>query len=189
MIIYLEGPDGSGKSTLADAIAKDLKSKGYEVDRFAERNVNTHPQRPYRLNKEHLFDELKYMAKDSGIHILDRGPLSDCIYRIFDDYKPVAGLVEYLPLFKEFSNNGQLVMIYCYTPMAEQAMRERGDDNPVALTRHRELTRCYNMVMGVVNKALHNRVHYYNFMKSKNEIDSMVKEVENSVDEHFEHNI
>ena len=181
MIIYLEGPDGSGKSTLADAIAKDLKSKGYEVDRFAERNVNTHPQRPYRLNKEHLFDELKYMAKDSGIHILDRGPLSDCIYRIFDDYKPVASFADYIPLFKDFDSKDQLVMIYCHTPIAEQAMRERGDDNPVALSRHKELTKLYTMLMGVLNKALHGKIYNYDFNKTAYEQDYMVNQVANCV--------
>lgn len=146
MIIYLEGPDGSGKSTAATNIAKRLVGLGYQVDRFAERNISTHPTRPYRIDDFHLFDELEYMEKDDTIHILDRGPLSDIVYRVFDDYKPVANFTQYLSFF----SHHEAIIIYCKTDNAEQAMNERGDDNPVALQRHKELTKVYDIVMAAI---------------------------------------
>lgn len=146
MIVYLEGPDGSGKSTLANEIAKYLKDEGYEVDRFAERNVSTHPTRPYRLDKKHLLDELKYMERDTAVHILDRGPLSDVVYRVFDNYDPVATMTDYLNFFASHA----AIIIYCRTSNAEKAMNDRGDDNPVALTRHKEISKVYDIVMASV---------------------------------------
>ena len=140
MIIYLEGPDGSGKSTLANEIAKYLKDEGYEVDRFAERNVSTHPTRPYRLDKMHLLDELKYMERDNTVHILDRGPLSDVVYRVFDNYEPVATMTDYLNFFASHA----AIIIYCRTGNAEKAMNDRGDDKILVNKEKNEITFLYD---------------------------------------------
>lgn len=177
MIIYLEGPDGSGKSTLADRIAELCKDRDYEFDRFAERIISTHPCRLDRIGPKQLFDELDYMAKDKAVYILDRGPISDNIYRIFDNYEPVSTLDKYVAKFQEYGN--RIIIIYCRTREAEKRMLERGDDNPVALTRHKELTKAYDVIMSAV---LVNSVNKYPFLKfdysEENATENILKIVE-----------
>ena len=85
MIIYLEGPDGSGKSTLADKIAELCKQLNKKYDRNGEPKVSTHPTRPNRVNANEVFNILRSMAESDEIVILDRGPISDNLYRMFDN--------------------------------------------------------------------------------------------------------
>lgn len=179
MIIYLEGPDGSGKSTLADNIAKMCQEKGYEFDRFAEKNISTHPQRPDRIDKEHMLDELRYMANTDIVHILDRGPISDNIYRMFDNFEPVAKLEDYVKLFKE--GGDKVMIIYTRTENAEKAMLERGDDNPVALRRHKELTKAYDAVMGILNCAINFKLIKFDYME-EGATEGMLKIVEAQIE-------
>lgn len=185
MIIYLDGPDGSGKSTLANEIARICKEEGYSFDRFAERNIATNPRGNYRIDAEHLFDELKYMAKDNTIHILDRGPISDNLYRMFDNYEPVAKLEDYLKLFKEFNKNKQMILIYTRTDAAEKAMLERGDDNPIAINRHKELSKAYDLIMGVINFNLNGKMILFDYTLP-NATDKLLNKVKETLKENKE---
>ena len=42
-----------------------------------------------------------------------------------------------------------ILTIYCRTDLAEQKMLERGDDNPIAIQRHKEITNVYDILMGI----------------------------------------
>lgn len=163
MIIYIEGVDGSGKSTLADKIAKMCKKEKFVYERYAERNISTKPDAINRITFEELVKKFEFMANDSVLHILDRGPISDCIYRMFDEYEPVGKLQDYISLFDGCKN--KLMIVYARTKKAEEMMHKRGDDNPVAISRHKELSKAYDLVMGIVNTYLNNKVIPYDFSK------------------------
>lgn len=163
MIIYLEGPDGSGKTTLADKIKEICEELKIDYVRNAEQTISTHPNRPNRVTKEQLFEQLDFMAEENRVFILDRGPISDSIYRMFDDFDPVCKLEEYGKAFERYIKNDQMLIIYTRTPNAEQAMLERGDDNPVALRRHKELTKAYDVIMSALNMLLKGQVLRYNY--------------------------
>lgn len=147
MIIYFEGPDGSGKSTLLTAIDNDLINKGYDVDPQANRFIPTHPKAEKRVSERQLFRQLKRMAKDDTcVYLIDRGPISDIVYRVFDNYKPVTTLDKFIDLIlNDVGDN--ILLIYCRTDLAEQKMLERGDDNPVAIQKHKEITKVYDILM------------------------------------------
>ena len=161
MIIYLEGPDGSGKSTLADRIAELCEEQHIPCDRFSEQQISTNPTKPYRVDKETLFSRLEAMSASEIIHILDRGPISDNIYRMFDNYEALGKLEDYVKLFKSFNKN--ILIIYCRTNKAEEAMLTRGDDNPIAINKHKELTKAYDLVMGLIKYNLPNNIIKYDF--------------------------
>lgn len=163
MIIYLEGPDGSGKTTLADKIKEICEELKIDYVRNAEQTISTHPNRPNRVTKEQLFEQLDFMAEENRVFILDRGPISDSIYRMFDDFDPVCKLEEYGKAFERYIKNDQILIIYTRTPNAEQAMLERGDDNPVALRRHKELTKAYDVIMSALNMLLKGQILRYNY--------------------------
>lgn len=161
MIIYLEGPDGSGKSTLADNIAELCETLHVPYNRFAEQEVSTNPTKPNRIDKATLFSRLQEMSTSQKVHILDRGPISDNIYRMFDNYEALGKLEDYLKLFKSFNKN--ILIIYCRTNRAEEAMLARGDDNPVAIRKHKELTKAYDLIMGAILYTLPTNIIKYDF--------------------------
>ena len=147
MIIYLEGPDGSGKSTLSDALTNELITRDMPViqTKDGKCDIDTHPRSEYRNDAQTLIETFVNYAYMDTIFVLDRGPISDVIYRHFDDYKPVLNegqVVDLLSLLKD-----KVKVIFCDNDVAEQKMLERGDDNPIAIEKHKEITNCYRNFM------------------------------------------
>lgn len=148
MIIYLEGPDGSGKSTLSDAITMELVRRDLPViqTKDGQCDIDTHPRSKYRNNAQKLIETfVTYAYNKDAIFVLDRGPISDVIYRHFDDNKPVLNegqVADLLSLLKD-----KVKVIFCDNDVAEQKMLERGDDNPIALEKHKDITNCYRNFM------------------------------------------
>lgn len=178
MIIYLEGPDGSGKSTLADNIAELCETLKVPYNRFAEQEISTNPTKPNRIDKVTLFSRLEAMSTSQKIHILDRGPISDNIYRMFDNYEALGKLEDYLKLFKSFRE--KILIIYCRTAKAEEAMLARGDDNPVAIRKHKELTKAYDLIMSAILYTLPANVVKFDFT-IENETTNTLKLVEHFI--------
>ena len=150
MIIYLEGPDGSGKSTLSDKLVEVLMKHDKQVYQVKDGNcaINTHPKKADRNTLNELYLALVTMAyDDEKIYVLDRGPVSDIIYRHFDNYKPVANEKSLIKLFEAMNIDNKIIIIMCLTDVAEQKMLERGDDNPIAIAKHKEITKQYKAFM------------------------------------------
>lgn len=147
MIIYLEGPDGTGKSTLSDALTDELITRDIPMMQVKDGNcgVDTHPRSPYRNTPDQLISAFAQLAYGDIVYVLDRGPISDVIYRQFDDHKPVLNegqITDLLSLLKD-----KVKVIFCDNDVAEQKMLERGDDNPIAIAKHKEITNSYRNYM------------------------------------------
>ena len=174
MIIYLEGPDGSGKTTLLDNIAhlmSDLKVNYY---RDAKKLVSTYPQDPNRLTERQLFAALRKMAKSNYVYMIDRCVISDIVYRVFDNYKPVTILHKVIEFLKKYNN--RVFLVYCRTDKAEKYMLERGDNNPIAVTKHKEISRVFDLVMSEIAANIKYNYYKYDFTKKRslNELLSMI---------------
>lgn len=154
MIIYLEGPDGSGKSTLSHAITDELITRDMTViqTKDGQCDIDTHPRSKYRNTPQQLIEAFVDMAYKDAIFVLDRGPISDVIYRHFDDFKPVLNegqVADLLSLLKD-----KVKVIFCDNDVAEQKMLERGDDNPIALEKHKDITNCYRNYMKFIKHEI-----------------------------------
>lgn len=174
MVVYLEGADGSGKSTLAKAIEQYYTEKGYKCVLDAESLINTHPKRPNRITGTELFIKLEQMCRSDLIYILDRGPISDLVYRVFDNYESVTNLESLINFLEPAINLGFLKLIYCKSSKAEEAMRERGDDNPTALNKYKELSKVYDLVMSAItvrSYIINYDFHYFN----KNQLTNFIR--------------
>lgn len=172
MIIYLEGPDGSGKSTLAQDLAHEL-GHDYKVNASANLRIPTHPKSENRITERRLYSELKKMAdSQTMIYIVDRGPISDIVYRVFDNHKPVTTLPKLIEFMRD--NLKGIYTIYCCSNKAEENMLKRGDDNPIALTKHKEITKVYNLVIATLQSILKNNIVTYDYSKSKDWINTML---------------
>lgn len=148
MIIYFEGPDGAGKSTLIDAVEKELtKNTMYDVYKHAEQLMPTHPKDKNRMEGVDVIYRLFQYANDNCcVYLIDRGLISDWVYRLFDNYKPVCNIKTILNVLSEIVDNGNGIIVYCNSALAEQKMLERGDDNPIALQRHKEISHAFDLV-------------------------------------------
>lgn len=158
MIIYLEGPDGSGKSTLATQLSDYYENIGYNVERNGEHLIPTRPTDKNRITLKELEANMLLMANSDTIYFLDRGPISDAIYRMFDNYDPIGKLQDFIDIFKQI--NKDILLIYCRTDDAEKNMLKRGDDNPVAINKHKEITKAYDLIMGIVYSKGINMIRY-----------------------------
>jgi len=150
MIIYLEGPDASGKSTLKASLTARLKTlssiRNITVVPDGEKLIPTRPNNPNRIEAKALLKNISNMANDLNVvYICDRGPISDIIYRAFDDFNPVINLYEYWLLW--LGHNQLIVTIHCDTDLSILLLRARGDDNPIAITHHVRIRYLYQQIM------------------------------------------
>ncbi len=144
MIIMLEGVDGSGKSVLAKRLNNLLKK--YETVESAQSMIPTRPGVDIdRLDKDNLELQLRKMANDPVIYICDRGPISDVIYRKYDDYEPIMQEDAVTSLLHELSD--RMVLIHVRSEHARNRIYTRGEDNPVALKHHARLSDDYREFM------------------------------------------
>lgn len=154
MLINLEGPDGSGKTTLSDAITAELIREDLPViqTKDGKCKVDTHPKSRYRNKPTDLISAMTDMAYSDNIFVLDRGPISDVVYRNFDDYEPVITERQVYDLL--FLLKRQIIIVYCRTDIAEQKMLERGDDNLIAIVKHKEITKKYDYILSyIINRC------------------------------------
>lgn len=174
MIIYLEGPDGSGKTTLIDSIGDVLEGANVYYDVHGKKLVSTYPQDPNRLTERQLFAALRKMAKSNYVYIVDRCVISDIVYRVFDNYKPVTILHKVIEFLKKY--NSRIFLVYCRTEKAEKYMLERGDNNPIAVTKHKEISRVFDLVMSEIAANIKYNYYKYDFTKKRslNELLGMI---------------
>lgn len=173
MIIMVEGVDGSGKSTFIDKLTTRLdevkKLHNIKIVGNAEILIPTHPKREDRLTTEDLVSKLIGMATDtSTIYVCDRGPISDIIYRTFDKYDPLLDLNTMLNIYHR--NALGFLLVFCDTIESERLMKERGEDNPVAIQRHQELRYLYKQIMSTFN-------HYKYDLAAEYSIDLIINTI------------
>lgn len=146
MIIQVEGVDGSGKSSLVKHIGELLDKLEFEFDLEGEKQIPTKPEDPNRVTETVLYDKLCAMAEDKVIYVLDRGPFSDIIYRVFDNHTSVTDLGKLSDWFREQQVCDNAICIYCNTNTARERMIARGEDNPTSLIYHNQLKKLYDAI-------------------------------------------
>lgn len=165
MIVILEGPDGSGKSTLTNNLYSYF-SKIIETDKDGESRVETRPGR-IKKTKDELMIELERMANSKKLYLLDRSPISDIVYRVFDDYQPVFSLKDLMSFINR--NISRVFIIRCRVDDSYNIMRKRGDDNPVALYRYDEICKVYQIIFDAISSIT--SIRTFDFTKScKNDL-------------------
>lgn len=151
MIVYLEGPDGSGKTTFAQKLVYACITMDKSVELSAHL-INTDPRKEPRLSKDIIFNRFEQMRLSDTIHILDRGPISDIVYRCFDKIERTIELDEFLNFIYEIELNPRvstrrMMIVHCDTQAAEMMMKARGDDNPKAIEFHYNISQIYKQIM------------------------------------------
>ena len=151
MIVYIEGVDGSGKSTFSKALAEHLQKEGFDVVPKANKLMVTHPWRPDRIDKASLRRQLKKCLNSPQVFIVDRGELSDIIYRTFDldKYSALMTLKEFYNIW--LYNQNKYLIVHCDSDLSEQLMLARGEDNEISIVEHQKLRYLFNQIMPLFN--------------------------------------
>lgn len=151
MVIYIEGVDGSGKSSFAAAVTTYLQEKGFKVHPKAEKQLVTHPWRLNRLTTQGYLSRLRSFLGSAEVFIVDRGELSDIIYRTFDNekYSALMTLSEFYRFYQMMQHS--FIVVHCDTDQSYELMLKRGEDNQVSITEHQKLRYLFNQVMPLFN--------------------------------------
>lgn len=168
MIIIFEGPDGSGKSTIKAHIADMLKANGIKVFEDGIKNIPTHPTKdPYRISEKDLYKELKLMANGDVVTLIDRGVISDIIYRLFDKYESVTTIGKFTKFLKQYGN--KILIVYCNSsdPDRYDKMMKRGEDNPVAIEKYSLLSNIYELFFQQLEISVSPSIVRFDYARSK----------------------
>lgn len=152
MIIYFEGADGSGKTTLKEKVVDRLMNMSSLTDKYTivnniEPYINSNPSSGVRCSKTELYLRWRELIDDQeAIYVIDRSPLSDIVYRAFDEHDVLMTLDDFTYLIK----TTKVINVFCDSDRAEELMKARGDDNPIALAKHRTIRYLYRQAFSMV---------------------------------------
>lgn len=134
MIVYLEGADGSGKTTLLEK----LKLLGYSEVESLPRMKDKYKEREQWLNFANKYGE------SSNIYVVDRGPLTEFVYRQVQKDR------SYLLLDDLHNLLYHCKIILCDTPCAFDRAMKRGEDNIVDKQIHARIRETYLYAMQMI---------------------------------------
>lgn len=148
MIVFIEGPDGSGKSTLIDKLYKD----GFPIFKHLAKD------------KINWFTILKSTNECEMTLISNRSPMTDIIYRSYDDkILTDLNLVQFLHLIEK----GNIKFIYCNTETAYEDCKQRGTHYGSAedFFKHFSISQSYSSLFLIIKNEYNNIVKRYDWHK------------------------
>lgn len=155
MLILVEGADGSGKSYLVN----QLYEKG-----FAIQKVQLHQNFDFRCAANHC------CYADINL-VEDRSPITDIVYRIFDEQKPDR--TENIDSILEWVRRFGVKIIYCKTKSSYTDSIRRGEENITSFQDHCEISKIYDIVMAIIKRDYPSKVFEYDH--SKQNINDVLK--------------
>lgn len=155
MLILVEGVDGSGKSYLVN----QLYEKGFAIQKVQwSQNFDFHKASAY--------------CYQGDINLVeDRSPITDIVYRIFDEQKPdrtenIDDILDWVRRFK-------IKIIYCKTKSSYTDSIRRGEENITSFQDHCEISKIYDIVMAIIKRDYPSAVLEYDH--SKQNVNDVLK--------------
>lgn len=158
MMILVEGIDGSGKSILV----KQLYEKGYAIQK-----VLLHQKFNYRKAAE-------YCGQGDITLIEDRSPITDIVYRIFDN--GIADREENIDDILYWINYFNVKVIYCKNNSSYKDAQIRGEDTIKNYADHEKVSTIYDTVMSIINRSYPNNIFEYDW--HRHSIQDVIKFIE-----------
>lgn len=158
MMILVEGIDGSGKSVLV----KQLYEKGYAIQK-----VLLHQKFNYRKAAEYCF-------QGDVTLIEDRSPITDIVYRIFDN--GIADREENIDDVLYWIDHFGVKVIYCKSYSSYEDGQMRGENVIKNYADHEKVSTMYDVVMGIINRSCPNNIFEYDW--HKHSIQDIIKFIE-----------
>lgn len=122
MIVMIEGNEGTGKTTLINSLMLKLTASTVKTSR----------------GFKDLYGLYETMAKSNSLYILDRGFVTDLVYRGIDNQKGDFTLYQIGKLCGDYTS--KIKIIYCYHDNAFKNAMERGETNITVESVHTLLT-------------------------------------------------
>ena len=159
MLILVEGADGSGKTTLVES----LRKRGFKVVKPVERCLS---------DQEIRWTYLCLNSVHGGMtnHIVDRGFISELVYRTFDGRPPTISLTSICVLLK------QCKIIYCKTESQYEDSIQRGEDNITRKEDAEQISKLYDLFITLFEQFEKVPVFRYNWRRSNlNDVSVFIK--------------
>lgn len=163
MIIFIEGIDGAGKTTLYNAL-RDIRFEHIDGSKINfEQTVNAHNPYVTGYELEAFNMRLRSQRNSKDIYIYDRSPISELVYRMWDEK-----YCKYKLEFFEDLVRGTIgfAVIYCKPSNLKHAwdMRTERDKDDISTESDRdEIAQHYDSVMDVFEKLLHVPICLYDW--------------------------
>jgi thymidylate kinase len=146
MLTIIDGLDGTGKTMLV----KEYIEKGNYIQIPTTRGseFSTFPDDPARITANYCIEKMIEWIKSDKQYIMDRGPISDIVYRVFDKYKSVITLQTITEMLNTFPGFRVIWAIN------DKNFYERGDDSEIAVNRHEEIKKVYELIMPYIAESM-----------------------------------
>lgn len=150
MLVFVEGVDGSGKTKLVSK----LELAGFKVFDAIDRDI------PYQYYEwQRLIDQSSLINK---VCLVDRSPISELVYRLFDNKEVNISLKSITNLLEE-----NVKIIYCKQPASFDDALKRGEDNIVNRELHSNIEIVYDVIMSMIDKFTDCKILKYNWREDE----------------------
>lgn len=143
MIILVEGNEGTGKTTLINELVKNHSIIAVKISKECE---NLYDFYDYLLNSPHLF-------------VLDRGFVTDLVYRIWDKGKGQVNLHQLSNLFVK----DKVKIIFCYHRNSYENSIKRGEDVIKTQKEHNLISTLFGNVRTILHSFTEVETFDYNY--------------------------
>ena len=145
MIILVEGNEGTGKTTLINEISKRLHCVTVK----------------YPKEVKGTFMMLYYFARSNTTFLLDRGFVSDIVYRMWDKKEGQMSLYQVGKLLGENENN--IAIIFCHNRHSFINAKNRGEDYIVNENDHNQIERNFEAVEAILKQFTNVEIYDYDY--------------------------
>lgn len=156
MLIVVEGNEGTGKTTLIDRLSEQLPFIRIK----------------YSKDCENIFPDLEYFAFNRSLFVLDRGFVTDMVYRIRDGKQGQTSLAEIAELCKR----GWVKIIFCNNDNGYEDALRRGENNITTRTDYDYVTGTFDRIKALLKCFTNVETFDYNYKCTS--IDDVLKFIE-----------
>lgn len=158
MLVLIEGNEGVGKTILIEQLSSRLRfiTAKYPAGHFAQ-----------------LERTLESFVYSDDLFVLDRGFVSDMVYRIRDKKRGQTSLA----FIANLCESGLVKIVFCDNPGGYKNAMERGETNVVLKKDHDDITATFNKIKQLLTSFTNIQIMSYDYsVQNVDDVVNFIKE-------------
>lgn len=151
MLVIIEGNEGTGKTTLINQLKEHMPFISVK----------------YSKECKHMFESLEFYAKSKQLYVLDRGFVTDMVYRINDLRVGQTSLQE-IGVLANMSK-----IIFCESDTGYEDAMKRGENNITDINQYQYIDSLFDAVLKLLSSFT--RVDIMRYRYGWNSVEHVVK--------------